>query len=164
MPSEALQRRYRWLPRDAVTRGDDLWFHNPIHDVESLWWVAVWSVLFFTLESADPPPDAQRRFELLFPNQEQTERYGFIADSGSVLLYHASSFPPFNFALARPIDRWMVSIIKSYQKYELEYPPNLDDSAFHDIHSQADAYTQEVFNVMEQIEGSANESIKRTWK
>ncbi|PVF91348.1 hypothetical protein CPB86DRAFT_745741 [Serendipita vermifera] len=24
------------------------WFHNPIHDMESIWWIAIWSTLFFT--------------------------------------------------------------------------------------------------------------------
>lgn len=124
---------YLWVPRGAKSSGkDDIWFRNPIHGMGSLWWVAVWSVFFFTLESADTaPPDAQRKFEMLFPERISSGRYGFHSvETRSDFLYLVRSFPPFNYAIANPLDRWMVSIITSYKKYERGYPVDLNETAF----------------------------------
>jgi hypothetical protein len=48
-----------------VTRGNvknaPKWFHHPIHDVESIWWIALW-----TLHFLQASPDEQRK--ALFPD------------------------------------------------------------------------------------------------
>lgn len=42
------------------------WFYNPIHDMESIWWVAVWATLFF-METGKLNAEAWYSYYRLFP-------------------------------------------------------------------------------------------------
>lgn len=164
MGSEALARAHCWAPEQNtdITAPSELptWFHDSIHDVESVWWVALWSILYFTVESGHLPLNGRERFELMFtPSTIHTARTGF---GDNTLVNNIGHHPVANQALARSIAKWMWSIVTSYRDYEKEHPQKLNPDALKDIHAEGNKWIQEIFKTMTN-QGWATETLKRTW-
>lgn len=131
MPSEALERDYQWsgAKMSAIKQIENqpIWFHNYIHDIESLWWVALWSVCYFTVASADLPPNAQKNFELLFPRHAANYlRYGLVVPYNAIINTF-ENYLAFNQELSEPLNDWRLAIVAFYQAHEKDYPPHSED-------------------------------------
>lgn len=166
MPSEALSMNYEWaganLSLDEWSQiNDPVWFHNYIHDIESLWWVALWSLCFFTVESADLTPNAKQAFDLLFP---------LGATSRSAMTNHSTFadrsryFPHFNRRLATPMELWRRSIVNFYKEYEKEYPilKSFSDEYLREMHKNASERIEAVLVALQETRRQ-QEMVKRTW-
>lgn len=49
------------------------WFHNPIHDIESIWWITVWASLAYTRTGLLDEGVLQTTYRRLFPISEDFE-------------------------------------------------------------------------------------------
>lgn len=57
MSAEVAKQRYLFVQENqakALLAGAPAWRHNPLHDLDSIWWIAVWATLNFI------GPDTQR--------------------------------------------------------------------------------------------------------
>ena len=75
MAAEAYSQAYLFRPPMLelfTTQADPpAWRHNPLHDLESVWWVAVWCVHYFVLkEERQNDKPYPGRFFALFPSTD----------------------------------------------------------------------------------------------
>ncbi|KAF8498440.1 hypothetical protein JB92DRAFT_3125288 [Gautieria morchelliformis] len=54
MACEVAEEAYLFNPRASYEDMPTEFRHNPLHDLESLWWIAVWQIFYYTL----PPDDS----------------------------------------------------------------------------------------------------------
>ncbi|KAL5479068.1 hypothetical protein ACEPAI_2356 [Sanghuangporus weigelae] len=112
-------------------------FHNDLHDLESLWWIAVW-VLFSsrpvsddgTENAEDSERDEQREAasSVLFPSVElRRERRLFLQSKDD--FYARVAWMPDRFRSIKVVlNTLRRSIVRKYSKFEADYPDFRDDA------------------------------------
>ncbi|OCB90616.1 hypothetical protein A7U60_g2134 [Sanghuangporus baumii] len=112
-------------------------FHNDLHDLESLWWIAVW-VLFSscpvsddgTVNAEDSERDEQREAasSMLFPSVElRRERRLFLQSKDA--FYTRTAWMPDRFRSIKVVlNTLRRSIVRKYSKFEADYPDFRDDA------------------------------------
>jgi len=81
MAVEVADGCYNFFPMDDQLEGDTHhtpqqdFVHNPLHDVESLWWILVW-VLFCKTPTTEPPVD-EEAMSVFMEHRRQTHRLFF---------------------------------------------------------------------------------------
>jgi hypothetical protein len=63
------------------------WFRNPLHDIESIWWIMVWATLHFT-ETGILDVNSKRQYQLLFFRNEYS-----LTDQRFLVMFTQSRFP-----------------------------------------------------------------------
>lgn len=62
MAAEVASGAYNFVPEDME---QPMWTHNALHDVESIWWIALWAIFTFRPETVKPQrSDADNFFSL----------------------------------------------------------------------------------------------------
>jgi hypothetical protein len=103
---------------------------NPIHDIESLWWLAVWSI------SRHVPTDSQVSYEQSKANIALFER---LQGRPSFLRGKATQdrwtkcLPPSLQTFARVICEWSTYIVAQHQVAEFDLEKAIDCTAYRDI-------------------------------
>ena len=128
-----------WEQERGLARTEIPFFHNHLHDLESLWWVAVWVVFHNHISEAEPSftlPDAKRRLDQtrkLFPptSDNTTRRNGFQTQA---FLKTCAGLPNDRKAIYKSLDHLRHFLIDDYESIEARYP-SIDLNA-----SQVDIY------------------------
>ena len=141
-------------------------FHNHLHDLESLWWVAVWVVMYnhfstpeetTSLDAPDRPPfnltDARRQLELaqnLFPPalNNNSRRDGFQI-SGSFQRNY-DGLPENKKRIYLSLNLLREALIFDYKVIEADYPRSVDPRAssndiYEDFRTAFSLYTDDDF-------------------
>ncbi|KAJ3748344.1 hypothetical protein DFH05DRAFT_1472306 [Lentinula detonsa] len=106
--------------------------HNPLHDLESVWWIIIY-ILFFNdhEESLSPAPEArQHQMERLFDGQlENMARFTFLKDPHG--LREAKQYLCSNFCDALDLlENFRTYLKTAYRKSEKTYPQEIDHTHF----------------------------------
>ena len=69
MSTEVEKQKFQCAPPRPHGVGRPAWKHNALHDLESVWWIAVWVIYVFRNEPSNVMPNSQdsQRFGELFP-------------------------------------------------------------------------------------------------
>lgn len=118
------------LPRStqAEENSDDSkcdFYHNHLHDLESLWWIFVWSAFVYEKapamdddESIELAAEQMQYYNLLFPSAiSSEERVSFLAFEDTFFKY-ISYIPPSFHVQKEMIDIFRYVLVKAYQKSE----------------------------------------------
>ena len=116
-----------WEQEEGVAPTEMPFFHNHLHDLESLWWVAVWVVFHNHISEAEPSftlPDAKRRLDQtrkLFPptSDNTTRRNGFQTQA---FLKTCAGLPNDRKAIYKSLDHLRHFLIDDYESIEARYP------------------------------------------
>ncbi|KAJ3780910.1 hypothetical protein GGU10DRAFT_413684 [Lentinula aff. detonsa] len=107
-------------------------YHNPLHDLESVWWIIIY-VLFFNddAESLSPAPEArQHQMDRLFSGQlENMPRFSFLTDPEG--LSEARQYLSSTFGVALDLlENFRACLETAYDKSERTYPQKIDETHF----------------------------------
>ena len=121
-------------------------FHNHLHDLESLWWVAVWVVFYNNFSEPDPSftlPDAEYRLDIvrkLFPPtlDNTTRQNGFRLPT--LFRKICDGLPHNTGEIYDSLDLIREFLINHYEVIEAGFPQSIDiDASNNDIY---DAFTE----------------------
>lgn len=161
---EAADRRYLYLPPkddcyiDAILKAleeekmEDLsrlqeqeepprFFHNDLHDLESLWWIAIWKILNYSIQSATrfSSIDIRERVKqrelarnLLFPPSDETLKRTLFMQTGTHFR-HYFAWLRWN-ALKGALDSIRRTLVDVYAKFEASFP-DIETRIFDGIHA-----------------------------
>ncbi|KAJ3763345.1 hypothetical protein EV360DRAFT_33772, partial [Lentinula raphanica] len=115
----------------------DGFHHNPLHDLESIWWVIVY-IVFFNDDAEELSPKPKTRQDVmdqLFNGRlEYLHRLSFFNESDR--LREARQYLSSNFGCHTVdiLEEYRTVLQNAYRKSERNYPPTIDDTSFF-IHS-----------------------------
>lgn len=115
------------------------WFHNPIHDAESAWWIALWA--YRHLDDT---------IHCLFRDQgERTAIVGFEA----MFEERCSALPG---SVLTPLDEWLSSIREQYQELEVQIPKGSHDLFdYNDVFDTTIEFVEEILKALSKDPGFA---------
>jgi hypothetical protein len=131
-------------------------YHNHLHDLESLWWVATWVLFFNYFSKGTPPPvtrqDTEEQLKLArslfppFPETTNARRLGF--QDPQKFQNICNNFPLNKRAISGGLDVLRRRLIVHYSAVESRYPLSVNpDSSKDDIY---DDFAR-VFSTLETI-------------
>ena len=121
-------------------------FHNHLHDLESLWWIAVWVVFYNNFSEPDPSftlLDAEYRLDIarrLFPPtlDNNTRRDGLQRPTRFRKI--CDGLPHKMGEIYDSLDSLREFLVSNYEVVEVGYPPSIDlDASNNDIY---DVFTE----------------------
>ena len=116
-------------------------YHNYIHDLESLWWILVWTTFVYekmpdpTYEMSAEWAEAQRnRCNILFPGDAYiNDRQSFLNDDGTFKT-RVKSVSPFLTGYANIIGYFRELLLAEYEEVEKDVPATVHFSGLDTIH------------------------------
>ena len=116
-----------WEQERGLAQTEIPFFHNHLHDLESLWWVAVWMVFHNHISEAEPSftlPDVKHRLDQarkLFPPafNYDTRLLGFQTQA---FLKACAGLPDDKTAIYKSLDHLRQVLIDDYESIEARYP------------------------------------------
>ena len=117
------------LVRLLNRRSSPSFFHNDLHDLESLWWIAIWKVLncHLTSEASPESIDTKERTrqreltkDLLFPQSNETLNRTLFLQT-KVHFRDCLACVQFD-TLKRTLDAARVALVGKYSKFESSFP------------------------------------------
>ena len=116
-------------------------YHNYIHDLESLWWILVWTTFVYekmpdpTYEMSAEWAEAQRTsYNILFPGDTYiTDRQSFLNDD-STFKTRVKSVSPFLTGYANIIGYFRELLLAEYEEVEKDVPATVHFSGLDTIH------------------------------
>lgn len=112
--------------------GGPKFFHNPLHDLESLWWVAVWILFYHHLSKpGDQAPDLEyvigqlQSAETLFPRLPEDVLRHYIFQH--YFEEYSQKLSPNKRATGNRLDLLRIKLLKNYYFIEASLPTNKID-------------------------------------
>lgn len=124
MSTEVAQQDFVHAPACPPGRHSPAWKHNPLHDLESVWWISVW-VTYVFMEGRERTPADTARFNNLFPPSGPGRRD--IATTNHASLQRSYS-PSYNQPIWSIIVEWRASLTESFKSFQSTFneEPTLD--------------------------------------
>jgi hypothetical protein len=137
MAVEVLGLDYQFQPRrhEPSSHG---WSHNPLHDVESTWWITVWILYYLT--KIDFDDDDKRHRAMLFSTANRQEREIFFCRYTTGLGFREKLPETIRVILAN----WRMTLIDFYEEQQLDLE--------HGSHELFD-YNKAIVDAIGRIEG-----------
>ncbi|THH03742.1 hypothetical protein EW145_g6041 [Phellinidium pouzarii] len=128
------------------SQGTGVWY-NTLHDMESMWWIAVWK-LFLHEDLSEKRTEMERIFQaykanLIFPHLIiPTERFSFLANK-SVFADFTSYLPDSFKKVVDDLNELRTFLLLRYTRAEVEAPDIIDEGAFKGVHDDFITYFKE---------------------
>ena len=113
MALEAASMYYLFQNRSYQTRASISWTHNPIHDVESIWWISLW--ILYNIPGATLSKDDLRLRTKLFKAAEPIERTKAFSGKGIGNIQPKKCPIP-----AKHLEDWRLALIHFYEEQQLD--------------------------------------------
>lgn len=139
MACEVAETKYFYGPKDTTTSTVLPFKHNYIHDLESIWWLGMFTILRHTVDGEPPYPypisQHFSEFMTLFPTtpvDPRIRRSAFF-DMSTVWSSTPPAFSQFTKALMN-IHQLLLKSYSAAERYLKDEAPRIDTAAFKDLH------------------------------
>lgn len=112
MSVEAVDSCYHLPPPDVDTKE---WRHNPLHDLDSIWWLSVWATVFFRDKQARPKEYDREIFQALF-SQSRNRRDDLFQHPKKLRTMNLS----YNCSIWSVLQDWRLELSMLFYRYETE--------------------------------------------
>ena len=117
-------------------------FHHDLHDLESLWWIAVWIFFTFCVSSEQELPERgnkeqelkrRKAFERLFPRTPGVGERGLFLQNQGFFEEMTRWIPSHRFKIRKVLNALRRLLMQKYRDFESRFPA-VELHVFHDIH------------------------------
>lgn len=119
MSFEVHHQAFYFAPQELMPAdvSEPTWQHNPLHDVDSVWWISIWATLSFMDKGTSPTSQDLLTFQRLFNSLSMHWR----AEASKNPNFLNTNIPSYNQPIWNILVRWRNDLTRSFRTSEAGY-------------------------------------------